>query len=178
MKKTNFSQFCAPKREGRSYGYIGKSLYNRKSINFKVNFGKNLSSLSVFIEFSWISVYIIKMGCFTILMREFLKFRFFSGFPGPRRRVKTQKSPKKAIFQLWSPKNGQNFQDIKNSCIRIFYTHLKCVYGNSWPNSIKIERLDRFFVFWKNCWFFVKIVIFGQKVPFFWWKYSFWPYSE
>ena len=167
MKKTNFSQFCAPKREGRSYGYIGKSLYNRKSINFKVNFGKNLSSLSVFIEFSWISVYIIKMGCFTILMREFLKFWFFSGFPGPRRRVKTQKSPKKAIFQLWSPKNGQNFQDIKNSCIRIFYTHLKCVYGNSWPNSIKIERLDRFFVFWKNCWFFVKIVIFGQKVQFF-----------
>ena len=41
------------------------------------------------------------------------------------------------------------------------------VYGNSWPNSIKIEKLDRFFVFWKNCWFFVKIVIFGQKVPFF-----------
>ena len=97
---------------------------------------------------------------------------------GPRRRVKTQKSPKKAIFQLWSPKKGQNFQDIKNSCIRIFYTHLKSVYGNSRPNSIKIERLDRFFVFWKNCWFFVKIVIFGQKVPFFWWKYSFWPYSE
>ena len=116
---------------------------------------------------------------FTILIRGFLKFRFCSWcFPGLRRRVKTQKSPKKAIFQLWSPKKGQNFQDIKNSCIRIFYTHLKCVYGNSWPNSIKIERLDRFFVFWKNCWFFVKIVIFGQKVQFFWWKYSFWPYSE
>ena len=146
MKKTNFPQFCAPKREGRFSGYMGKSLYNRKSINFKVNFGKNLSSLSVFIEFSWILVYIIKMGCFTILMREFLKFWFFSCFPGPRRRVKTQKRPKKAIFQLWDPKNGQNFQDIKNSCIRIFDTHLKCVYGNSWPNSIKIERLDRFVV--------------------------------
>ena len=119
-----------------------------------------------------------KWDVLQFLMREFLKFRFFSGFPGPRRRVKTQKSPKKAIFQLWSPKNGQNFQDIKNSRIRIFCIHLKCVYGNSWPNSIKIERLDRFFVFWKNCSFFVKIVIFGQKVQFFWSKYSFWPYSE
>ena len=79
------------------------------------------------------------MGCFTILMREFLKFWFFSCIPGPRRRVKTQKWPKKAIFQLWDPKKCQNFQDIKNSCIRIFDTHLKCVYGNSWPNSIKIE---------------------------------------
>ena len=45
-------------------------------------------------------VYNIKMGCFTILMWEFLIFRFFSGFPGPRRRVKTQISPKKHNFQL------------------------------------------------------------------------------
>ena len=128
FKKTNFSQFYAPKREGRSYGYIGKSLYNRKSINFKVNFGKNLSSLSVFIEFIWISVYIIKIGCFTILMREFSKFWFVFGFPGPRRRVKTQKSPKKAIFQLWSPKKGQNFPDIIKIPALGFFTPTWSVY--------------------------------------------------
>ena len=91
---------------------------------FTVNFGKNLSSLS----FYWILMNFSihhQMGCFTILMQEFSKFWYFLCFPGLHRRVKTQKSPKNAIFQLWGPKKGQKFQDIKNSCLRVFYTHMR-----------------------------------------------------
>ena len=79
LENTNFPQFCASKRKGRSNEYIGKSLY--PYIIEKVNFGKNLSSLMNF------SIH-QQNGMLYNPNAEISKFKFFGGFSGPRRSVK------------------------------------------------------------------------------------------